>query len=251
MPTPLNGSLLKGFSILSLFSDQRNEISISIVCKELNLNTATAHRFLASLEEVGAIFCHERGKYSLGLRMSEYGALAQRTSPLVATVQPVIDGLAAELDEAVMVARAAEAGVICVATAQSSRAIAVQVKIGTILDYHATAQGKLWLAYMQPKERDRKLKEIALKKFNPDTIIDTQKLLLEIEQVKSVGFATNLGEREPDIAAVAVPVVSKKGELILTISSFGMRHRFDPEFIGQVHSKLIQAAQTIRASYYS
>ncbi|NQV99546.1 MAG: IclR family transcriptional regulator [Rhodospirillales bacterium] len=251
MSTPLNASLLRGFSILSLFSDQRNEISVAVVCSELNLNAATAHRFLTTLEEVGVIFSHARGKYSLGLRMSEYGALAQRTSPLVSTVQPVIDRLAMELDEAVMVARAASSGVMCVATAQANRAIAVNVKIGTILDYHATAQGKLWLAHMHAEQRDRKIKQISLKPFNPDTIIDTNNLLAELERVKQQGYATNLGEREPDIAAVAVPVVSKKGELILTLSVFGMRHRFAPDFIDHVRKKLEQAARIIRASYYT
>lgn len=251
MSTPLNASLLKGFAILNLFSDQRPEITIATVCKELDLNTATAHRFLATLEEAGALLSHERGRYSLGLLMSEYGALAGRISPIVSVVQPVIDALASELGESVLVMRPGENGVICTALAEVKRPISVSIKLGTVLDYHATAHGKLWFAHMKPNELSRRLKALSLRRHSERTIVDIERLKQELEQIRQQGYSLNIGEQEPEIAAQAVPVWTNGGELLVTLSVFGMRHRFDEAFLELSRRRLMDAADEIQKRLYS
>ncbi|WP_089717899.1 helix-turn-helix domain-containing protein [Candidatus Entotheonella palauensis] len=67
MTTPLNSSLIKGFAILKLFSKDRTELTATVVSRELGMNSASAHRFLTTLEEIGALASPRRGCYALGL----------------------------------------------------------------------------------------------------------------------------------------------------------------------------------------
>ncbi|WP_425964126.1 helix-turn-helix domain-containing protein [Rhizobium nepotum] len=53
MATNVNFSLIKGLAILDLITEGRPEITTAIVVNELGMNTATAHRFLMTLEEDG------------------------------------------------------------------------------------------------------------------------------------------------------------------------------------------------------
>ena len=221
MSTPLNGSVLKAFAILRLITPERPEISATTVASELGMNTATAHRFLLTLEETGALGSHRRGYFHLGLATAELGRMTELTNPLSARLQPLISTLAEEIRESVMVCRLGRLGPTCIAVAAADRPITVNISVGTVLPIAATAQGKIWLAYMGAGERET---------WCSDHEIPPEEELLRI---RSQGFARNRGENEPDIAALAVPIMDENGKVALTLSTFGMLSRFDESFIAK------------------
>lgn len=224
MTTPLNASLLKGFEILGLFSRERPEISAREVVEELDTNTATAHRFLATLEEAGAISAVRRGTYRLSHMTAELGRLAEETNPLVAQVQPVLDALAADLGESVMACRLGRRGPICIAVATAPRPFAMGFRTGTILGLANSAQGRLFLAHMCADDRA--------------AFAD---LPADLDAIRAAGVAQNDGSAEPDIGAVAVPVLSG-GAAILTLSMFGPLTRLSPEVRARAVPRLKAAA---------
>lgn len=244
MATPLNGSLLKGFEILSLFSPSQREISAGTVVERMGMNTATAHRFLMTLEHAGAVRSTKRGYYSLGPKIEELGWIAEETDALGQILQPEIDTLSRNLNESVMVCRLTRQGPTCVAVANSSRAISVNISVGTLLPLHATAQGKLWLAEMSPSERSSRL--------SVQSVVGTQvpmpeagKLEEELAEVRKQGYALNLGDNEPDIAAVSVPIRDAAERVVLTLSAFGMLSRFHAGFLDTARDQLLAAAVRI------
>ena len=245
MGTPLNNSLRKGFEVLSLFAPGLREISASTVVERLGMNHATAHRFLMTLEHVGAVRNTRRGCYALGPKIEELGWLAEVTHPLSSVLQPEIDALSRELNESVMVCRLTRHGPTCVAVANSSRAISVSINVGTLLPFHVTAQGKLWLADMSPAEWRSRLAvpSVAGSRISARGFA---KLEEELQDIREQGFALNLGDNEPDIAALSVPVKNCNGNTVLTLSTFGMLSRFDDEFLERSKGRLMAAAHRIR-----
>lgn len=232
MSTPLNGSVLKAFSILRLFSHERPEISAVTVSTELGMTHATAHRLLLTLEEAGAVVSYRRGYFSIGSVMQELGAVAEASNLMVARIRPVIAELALELNESVMVCRMGRKGPTCIAVAASNRPISVNVNVGTVLPMTNTAQGKLWLAHMEPAERAQWL--------------EGRPPIDALDRVRAAGYARNRGENEPDIGAVSVPVLNGKGEIVLTLSTFGMLSRFDDQMVERTLPKLQATAEKIR-----
>lgn len=250
MATALNGTLLKGFSILSLFSEDQPTVTAALVCKELKMNTATAHRFLTTLEEAGALICNQRGSYSLGFQLVELGNLAQLSNPLAALVQPALTGLSNKLNLSAMASRFTRAGVMCFATQSANRQVAVGIKVGTVLEPHASAQGRIWLAYMSEADQNAFFKKEHLKAFNKNTLANREHLEAEFRKILEQGYSCNFGEREADIGAIAVPVLSASGKLIMTLSVFGLRSLFDEETNTKVLKELKRSSEDLKSKLY-
>ncbi|NQY61549.1 IclR family transcriptional regulator [Cognatishimia sp.] len=235
MSTPLNGSVLKAFSILGLFSKARPEITANTVASELGTNVATAHRFLLTLEAAGALVSYRRGCFALGGTIEELGRLAESVNPIATKVQPIINEVSRDIRESVMVCRLGRRGPTCIAVAVSDQPISVKVDVGTVLPIDVTAHGKLWLAHMSKPDQSNWLKDT------------TQDLKDALTKIKAQGFALNQGDNEPDLGAVAVPVYGDDGKLSMTISVFGMLSRFNAPLIERSVASLTHAAKAIGA----
>ncbi|MEJ5218333.1 IclR family transcriptional regulator [Cognatishimia sp. D5M38] len=233
MSTPLNGSVLKAFSILGLFSKDRPEITANSVASELGTNVATAHRFLLTLESIGVLVSYRRGYFALGGTIEELGRLAESVNPISTKVQPIINEVAREIRESVMVCRLGRRGPTCIAVAVSDQPISVKTDIGTVLPIDVTAHGRLWLTHMSKADRAHWLK-------GTSSDLDD-----ELAKIKSQGFAQNQGDNEPDLGAVAVPVFGHDGKLAMTVSVFGMLSRFNDSLVSRSVTSLKQAARAI------
>ena len=249
MSTPLNGSLIKAFEILRLFDEGQPELSAVTVAQKLGLNTSTAHRFLLTLEHVGALTSLRRGYFGLGPRLEDLGRLAELTNPMPALVKPVLDNLARDLNESVMVCRLNRFGPVCIAVSESERPISVVVKTGTVLPFKHSAQGKLWLAHMSETVRTSYLQEGAVLTGHAGSQVDWEKFEQDLKAARENCVALNLGDNEPDIAAVAVPVKNADGEMFLSLSVFGMLSRFNTDFIERAKSRLHSAASEISSKW--
>ncbi len=243
MATPLNGSLIKAFEILDLFSEQQPQLTSADVARALDMSHSTAHRFLVTLEGVGALVQVRRGVYSLGHHVARIGRVAERTNPLAMIVQPVIAQISSRLNESVMAGQLTREGVVCLATAIAPRPISVNIQVGRLLELHVSAQGKLWLAHMGRTERDARINDLI--RTGKLTDADAQNLRDEIDSARQDGFARNRGESEPDIGAVAVPVFDAEGDLRLTLSAFGMVSRFSADHEARIAARLAEAAQEV------
>ena len=242
MSTPLNGSLIKALEILDLFSDVTTEISAKDVAQRLDMNVATAHRFLLTLEHTGCLVSPRRSQFTLGEKLEELGRLAFEINPLPSLSRPVIESISRELNESAMACRLGRSGPVCIASANSRRPIRFSVDIGAALPITVTAQGKLFLAKMDRKKRTEMAQAEALQNGVPFDPKRFEKLEADLEKIGEQGFATNFGENEAEVAAVAVPVIDEAGRTPLTLSVFGIRSRFDDELIERVKLELFKGA---------
>ena len=242
MGTPLNGSILKGFEILSLFSEDRQHVSTALVVDHLQMNNATAHRLLMTLEEAGALRSTRRGEFALGPVIERLGLVAEQSNSLAALISPELEALCSRLNESVMASRLSRHGPTCIAVANSRRAISVNIDVGTLLPLHNTAQGKLWLAEMSPEERAGRLASLAVA---DQSVPESGDLEEELRLINRQGYSLNLGGNEPDIAAISMPVRSADGQMELSISVFGMLSRFDQDFIERARPELADTIEQI------
>ena len=242
MATPLNSSVLKAFDILDLITPERREISAATVASELGMNAATAHRFLLTLEAAGVLASLRRGSFGFGPRMELLGRTAEAVNPMASRVQAIIDGISREVNESVMACRLGRDGPTCMAVAAAERPISVNIKVGAVLPMVATAQGRLWLAWMSAAER------AAWFRAHPDQALgpaEAARLEQDLATIRAEGFAVNRGDNEPDIGAVAVPVLSADGRMQISLSVFGMLSRFDDALVAKAKTLLQDASRTL------
>lgn len=250
MASQLNGSVIKAFAVLRLFSDTRAEITAAVVSRELGMNAITAHRFLKTLEHVGALVAVSKGVFRLGFTLVDLGDRAAHAGGLARTLQPILDRITADLDEAAMATIFSADMVVCIARSHAGRALSVDVRVGTRLDAYCTAHGKLWLAHLREAELDRYLATVPLDAMSDRTIVDRDGLLAELARVRRRGFAGNDGEREEGIRAIAVPILTRTGRMVSGLSVFGPSFRMTDAVMERALARLREAAGEAEQAMY-
>jgi DNA-binding IclR family transcriptional regulator len=240
MATSLNLSVMKAFDALDLLDETRPELTVELVARELRLSNATAHRFLTTLEVAGVLSVVRRGVYAPGPRLSRLGRMAEKFAPLPPNLQAVLDRLRQDLGESVMACRFTPRGPLCVAVSLAQRPISVQIRTGTTLPMMCTAQGRLFLAGMAPRDR---VQWATAQGESPEALAALEPVLARL---RTEGHALNRGDNEPDIAAVSVPI-KVAGRCTLTLSVFGTLSRFDPGFVTRAEGVLKAAAAELVA----
>jgi DNA-binding IclR family transcriptional regulator len=91
-------------------------------------------------------------------------------------------------------------------------------KSGANLPLHASASGKLRIAYMPAQERQKLLASIRLEPLTENTITDRAKFAGIIDRVFHQGYATELEETDIGIGSVAAPFFDTRGTLSGTLS---------------------------------
>jgi IclR family acetate operon transcriptional repressor len=91
----------------------------------------------------------------------------------------------------------------------------------------------------------RELPDGPLRAYTPRTITDPQALATEIAEVRERGYARAVGEREPDLTAVAAPIRGSRGELEAIIALQGPSSRFDAQAVESALPELLSRAAAI------
>lgn len=250
MVSQINGSVVKAFEILELFQPDGPEITTAIVAEKLGMNTVTAHRFLRTLEVTGALVAVSRGSYQLGFALVDLGERAASQTNLSNVVQPVLEDLAATVQEGAMASLFDGQMAVCIARAVAARPLFVDVRKGSRLEAYCTAHGKLWLAHLSPEQLRRYLDTADLRPMNSTSSTTKERLLQELDEIRAQKFSFNRGEREAEISAVAVPVLSRSGKMICGLSIFGPTGRLTEDVLRGHVLSMRQAAHRIEALLY-
>jgi IclR family acetate operon transcriptional repressor len=91
----------------------------------------------------------------------------------------------------------------------------------------------------------RELPEGPFRAYTTSTITDHQALATEIEHVRERGWAQAVGEREPDLTAIAAPVRSARGELEAILALQGPSVRFDDAAVETAVPLVLERADAI------
>lgn len=250
MAPQLNNSVSKAFAILRLLGRGRTQLSAADVVRELGMNAVTAHRFLRTLEAEGALVQVKKGQFRLGYMFVDLGDRALEQDRLGHLLEPLLAGITSELKEATMATLYQNGMVVCVARAMPDRSLSVDIRVGDRLEAYCTAHGKVWLAHIGAREREKYLANFAPEAMTERTITSRAELEGEIERVRAQGYAYNLGEREDGISAVAVPVLSRNGRIVASLSVFGPSSRITSDLLDKAKLKLDEAAERAATILY-
>ena len=206
--------------ILAELERHAGGLNIREMTQSLKLPRTTVYRIMNTLQIHEVVRRDDDGVYHLGRRLL---ALAAHTSArysdakLAAICQPFIDRLAAELGEGIKLSIIDADGAMVLAAAQGRREYALTVAAGQRMPIHASAAGKLILAYQPDDIIDYWLNQ-PLPAYTSKTITDPPKLRTAMASIKRAGWAFDEGETAPSIQAVATPIFIKSGGLAAAIS---------------------------------
>jgi len=225
--------------LLSLAEAER--LRVSNVAATLGVARSTAHRLLAMLEYRGFVERDATGReYVPGPALLKTGLAALRRPASWRVARPVMERLSSELQESVHFGILDGAEVLFVDGVESSRPLRAGSRVGVRLPAHCTASGKAMLAVLPVEEVRRRL-PARLAGRTARSITRRDDLERELEQVRHAGFATNFGESEEDLVALAA-AVPPAGCVVVTAPASRAKRR---TWVGLVAGPTVAAAQEI------
>ncbi|TXH33401.1 MAG: IclR family transcriptional regulator [Rhodospirillaceae bacterium] len=215
--------------ILELLIHSEQKKGVSELAREIDLPKARTHRHLVTLMNLGYVEQDpETEKYAASPKIYMLGqALADRVDSL-AVVRKMLGALRDELGMSVALSVSVPKGIRVVENFRGNSIIDVSAKSGAELPFHATAQGKVALAF-GPKELLERCFESPLQVFTPQTIVAPDQLRSELSLVRRRGWAVAPEEFEPAFNALAAPIFGPGGKLLYTFALLDTLHGIPAE----------------------
>jgi DNA-binding IclR family transcriptional regulator len=195
-------------SILAVFEKSLAPRSLTEISQETGLPLSTTHRLLGELEEWDALQRDANGRYQIGLRLWELGQHAGRQVREIA--RPLLQDLYSLTQETVHIAVREHSEVLYIDRVYGSRRVPQASRVGGRLPLHATAVGKVILAFEEAWVRDALLAQ-PLESRTPRTHSDPAALRAELATIRERGYAVTLEEVRAGSASIAVPIFQREG----------------------------------------
>ena len=197
---------------------------------------------LEALAEEHGLFEHvpTSGRYRLGIRLVHLGRAALGGLDVREIARPHLSALAAVTGETATLSLPGDPDAVTVDFVLSSFSVQSVAQIGRPSVAHATAAGKVLLAFGGvdlPKE--------PLAAYTRRTITSSDALAREVERVRSRGWARAVREREDDLSALAAPAFSAQGELAAILGVQGPAERFDRIALRDALDLLLERAAAV------
>jgi DNA-binding IclR family transcriptional regulator len=229
--------------LLEMF-DGEERLGVTELSRKLDLHKNNVFRLLATLEQAAYIEqCDEDDQYRLGVRCLELGHSYGRSNPLVFRARPALELLATDLGETAHVAIGGDDHVAHLDGVLPEQLVVTSLRLGMRLPMHATALGKVLLAFGSEDRReafDRDRASNGLEARTPATLVDRDKLFDELGTVAAQGFAVDVEECEPGLVCAAAPVHGASGAIVAAISVSAPTTRVSVE---SLHRRIAPAVQ--------
>lgn len=228
----------RALALLATFHTERPRMSLSEMARRADLPVSTAHRLVAELVDWGAL---ERihNEYMIGQRLWKLGLLAPIRQNIAEIAAPYMQDVLFVTHNVVNLFVLEDSKVLLLERISGTRVGAPFRKVGDPLPLHASAAGKIMLAYSSEDLLFQATKEMV--RLTPHTIATPDQLRTEVESVRKAGYATSKQEAGVDNFAVAVPVLDPQGS---AVAALGVVHQVEPS-IGSVVPVLHIAARGI------
>ncbi|OLE25384.1 MAG: IclR family transcriptional regulator [Catenulispora sp. 13_1_20CM_3_70_7] len=217
MPGPVQ-SIERAAAILRLLARGSGRLGVGEIAASLGLAKGTTHGILRTLQGVGFVEQDKSsGKYQLGATLLHLGTSYLDVNELRSRAINWADALAARSGEAVWIGTLLDGKVLIVHHVFRPDDSLQSLDVGALLPLHATALGKVLLAF------------------------DTQKR--ELTKVRERGFADDIEEATLGQASIAAPIRGYGGLVVGAISIAGSVDRLCPSSAGRPDPALVDFVQ--------
>jgi IclR family acetate operon transcriptional repressor len=210
----------RALAILDLLAAE-GPLGTNEIARRLGTAASTASRQLGTLVESGYAERDPRtGAYRLGIRLVHLGNLVLLRIDVRTVAHPQLEALVERTGETATLSVAGDPDAVTIDFVPSPHGVQGVTQLGRPSVAHATAAGKVMLAFTG------RTAQPPLRAYTARTITDPAVLETQLEQVRKRGFAEGYEERELELNAIAAPVFGDHGALAAIVALQGPVPRF-------------------------
>lgn len=239
-------SVNNALRLLLLFESQPS-IRLTEVSSYLGVASSTAHRLMGALLYRGFVRRNPSTRtYEPGPSLSSLAFAIGRQVDIRTIVRPTLEHLFNETGETVHFARLEGGQTHFIDAIESSRAVRVGSRVGTMMPANCTATGKAMLSHLNPDQLREIYPNEELTGLTNASIRSRSALENALDTVRRRGYATSQEESEDGVVSVAVGISRPNGELCAVNVSVPV-HRMSAKRRAELGSLLQAAAENLRA----
>ncbi len=240
------GSVDNALKLLLMFRD-RPRIRVSEASEALGVGRSTGHRLMAMLEYHGFVEQDPQTKaYASGPALREIGLRVVRQMDVRAHVRPYLEQLARAVDETVHLVVLDGNQILFLDGIESTRTVRTGLRVGISRPAHCTSAGRVLLADLPPGRLRELYPSPRLAPCTLRSVKTRAALERQLAEIRETGYWLNVGESEPDLAAVAMAVRDAQGRARAAIGISVPLARFDDAYaealVAPLHETVLAAS---------
>lgn len=250
-PNKIIQSIQRALDIVECFTNKEPELSLHEISDKVKLNKSTIHGILNTMLLNGYIDQnYDNGKYMLGKKFISKSVIVPSNLLFKNFSEKYVQPLSEKYNATshLLIYEHKELYTLQLYI-PSSAYYAISSIIGKRIPFHATASGKIILAYMEQGEFDRYLSAHPLRSFTAKTITDAAELTADLAKIRRQGYSLEDEEVELGVFSIACPIFNQFNHIFATVSisaSVSQENNLD-----EIIADLKAAAKKISAEYHN
>lgn len=227
------------------FLSRQGWSGLTEVANGLGMHKSTVYRLLATLEYRGLVEQDpDTEKYRLGFGLATLASAATADLDIVRYSRATCQQLSDQTEETVTLTVLEGDEAVIIHQSVSSSSVLNADWSGFHSPLHCTASGKVLLAYLPPRRRNRILGR-PLERLTESTVVDPRILNGQLEEIKATGYGYALEELEVGLNAVAAPIHSSGGKVVGAVGVSGPAFRIPADSMPEYGGLTVNASADI------
>lgn len=239
-------ALTRALRILELLAEHREGLRMREIAERLELPPNSVFRITATLEERGYLMRDaDDMRYRLTRKLLSLGYAAVGEEKLIEYSLDVMQALRDATHETVLVGIRADLHGLVLEQVAASQPVKFLVDPGTQFPLHASAPGKVLLAFLPRAERSAFLDKLTYTRYNERTLDTRAKFERELERVSKQGYGVDFAEQIEGLHCVGAPIFNHRGYPIAAIWVTGPSFRFSTADLHRISDDVTASASKI------
>ena len=215
--------------ILEALAAAGQPMRLTALANHLGEPKARMHRHLSTLKHLGFVEQDPQTEcYKLGLKLAHVGQAAMEQFDLRRLAEPYAMKLRDLTGQTTVLSIPASGDAIVSAAWEFPNPVMISVKLGYRLPAHASAQGRLTLAF-SPADVQQRVLSRKLQAYTPATLTDPAKVRERLALIRKQLYEVAMDETQLGISAVGAPILNFENDLVGVIAVVGTtQHVHDP-----------------------
>jgi DNA-binding IclR family transcriptional regulator len=235
----------RALAVLAAFDADHPDLTLTEIGRRAGLPLTTVHRLAGELTAWGALE-RANGRYRIGLRLWEVGALAPRGIGLRDAAMPFLEDLYEVTRQNVQLAVLDGTEVVYVERLSGRHAVSIVTRVGGRLPVHATGVGLVLLAH-SPPDLQEEILDGPLRAFTPHTVTSPARLREILADVRRSGVVVARQQIEVVSQSIAAPVRDAGGDVAAALSIVVPAEYDSRAYVPAVQAAARGISRTLRA----
>jgi IclR family KDG regulon transcriptional repressor len=237
--------LARGLILLDNLADV-GEAGVAELSRRVKIDASQVHRALRVLQQNDYVEQDPKTKkYRLSSRVVELASSYLKRVDIRTEARPILIHLQKSTTHTAHFAILSRRYSVIIDQERGPSANSLNIVMGDIAPVHATALGKVLLAYLDPASLEQILAELDYTPLTSHTILSDTELRAQLSEIRLRGYATDREEAYRGVCCVAAPVFNWTGKVIAAISVSGPTWAIEQELFPTLTHRVLLAAGTL------